>query len=409
MIELIADVVPASRAKIQLHHVGPLEALLYRALWLFKEPRARFHDRVRAAFRTLEDGFDADGAEFGRVFGDTLDRMGPLQQTEHNLHEDAWGVSKTDPDRRFRSLLSLYQFTYERYYRSLAASFVVAHALANGDPNPAGPVDTDGRVGLQKIQDLEAGRGIANSALTGGLDNHLRNSTAHGHFDIVGDDQIRMWDQNPRTGRATWGPHEFSYWDLRTRVYALSVTSIVLLVALVLFDLAYGRTLRERGWMAVTLQRRRTDVLKSALEEMAEVHGFTVTSVTQNDSLLTIGLQVLGQEMPSQISQIVEGRSGGRRTFLQKIETRFAPAWKQVYGFLQTTFDLHGGYDTVEVTLGSSGAAEDLGRLRAPVKARLAMVDSDATAEDLRAKMEEDSLRDTLIPVVLRSPPQPEM
>ena len=133
----------------------------------------QFTRRVRTAYGILVDGFDVEPGVVGEVFGGTVERLGDLQQAEHNLHEDAWAADESDPDRRFRSLLALYQLTYERFYPTLCAPFVVAGGIHAGETRPAGGVGGDGRVKLRVIQDMEVGRGIADQAVTAGLDNHL--------------------------------------------------------------------------------------------------------------------------------------------------------------------------------------------------------------------------------------------
>jgi hypothetical protein len=406
-IELIADVLPGSAArKVRPHHIGTLEGILYRARWLFNEPGERFKKRVTIGLRLLEDAFDRNPQLVSSSFGDATDRLGDLQQTEHNLHRDAWAVDKSDPDRRFRSLLALYQMTYERYYRTLAAPFVVAARIVQKVSDPPAAVDSDGRVKLATVVELEAGRGITDQSLTLGLDNHLRNSAAHSHFDIVDEDRIRMWDIDPRSGKYSWGPETLSFWDLRQRVYALSVTALVLLAAIVLFDIANGQTMFNRGWLKPQLRARRNDVLRSELSHSAELHGFAVDAVTQTDTELVITLRVLGIEMADQISEIRSGGAAGPGPRLvQEIRTLRASAWKQVYGFLQFTYDLHGFYDVADVVLRNADG-DVIGDVSAPRDVREAMVMTDEDPAELRARTLRDTLPDTEIPVVIKGPPR---
>ena len=407
-VEIIADILPPSCAdKIRPHHIGPLEGILYRALWLFRESQHRFTCRVRVAYRMLVDGFDIGPGEVGGVFGGTVERLGDLQQAEGNLHEDAWAVDESDPDRRFRSLLALYQMTYERYYPTLCAPFVVAGGIAAGETRPDEGVGADGRVKLKVTRDMEAGRAIADQAVTAGLDNHLRNSIAHAHFDILSEDEIRMWDIDPRSGSYSWGPHTYTHWDLRERVYALSLTALVLLTAIVLFEIEHGRTMLERGWLQPTLRQRRNDVLRSELGDTARMHGFAVLNVEQEGMLLRLTLGVLGQEVSDQTSEILEGGPGGTRRFAQEVKTYRAPAWKQVYGFLQMSYDLHGYYDLVEVTLEGASGSDEMGVLHAPREVREAMITSGEAIESLRSRMKVDTLPSTEIAVVLTGTPVP--
>ena len=405
--ELIADILPKSAAaRAQPHHLAPITSALYRAVWLLGEERSGFHRRVRAGVRVLEDGFNAGPAAFAEVFGGTGDRIGNLQQTEHNLHMDAWEVDAKDPDRRFRTILALYKMTYERYYPTLAAPFVVAHRLAPRVADAEDVVRNDGRVNLSMVRELESERGVLDGSFTAGLDRHLRNSIAHDHFDIVTDDEISMWDMQPSSGAITWGPIRLTYMDLRARVHRLSITATVLITAFMLFDIEYGQIMYQRGWLVPVHRARRSDVLASELADMASLHGFRVENVRQESTALELVLRVAGHELPDQESEVIAGGAGRALRFTQRLKTYYAPAWKQVYGFLQTTFDLHAYYDGVTVRLLGADAHSDMGRLVASRDLRLKLVPGNVPAEDLRSQADEDSLSEDSIPVVMHGIPR---
>ena len=111
--------------------------------------------------------------------------------------------------------------------------------------------------------------------------------------------------------------------------------------------------------------------------------------------------------MPDQVSEILEGGRGGPKRYAQEVKTYRAPAWKQVYGFLQMSYELHGHYDDLEVILEDSSGSEEMGQLHAPREVREAMVSSADPPEELRVRMKLDTLPATEIPVVLQGPPVP--
>ena len=82
---------------------------------------------------------------------------------------------------------------------------------------------------------------------------------------------------------------------------------------------------------------------------------------------------MLGNEVPDQVSEIIAGGSGHARRYTRNVKTYRAPAWKQVYGFLQMTYDLHGYYEVVEVLLADASGSTEMGQLRAPRDVREAM------------------------------------
>lgn len=405
-IELAADVLTASEARrLKTHHVSTIGGTLYRACFLFGEKRNRLHHRVRGALRTLEAGFETAPETMGKVLETTLYKLGALQQHDSNLHQDAWEAPKDDPERRYRPLLQVYQWSFERYYRVLAAPFVVADALDRGAKDPLHLLDHDARVQRPVIQEMERKRGFPSGALTEGLNRHLRNSIAHNRYDILSTDRIKMWDERPG-GDITWGPHEFGYYEIRDEIQGFAVTCTVLLLALILFDVAYGRLMVDRGWLEPRLMKQRSDVLKSALEDPAQRHGFTVSTVDQDGEELRVHLVVVGRTMPDQVSEILSGGGPGPpEKHIQEIRTVWGPVWKQVYGFLQMSFDLHGAYELVRLSV-EGKQDEDYGQLEAPHAAREKMIEG-ADPGELRQEMLSDTLSDEEIPVVQRSPPRP--
>ena len=405
-MDLYRDVLPASRLRnVQTAQHDAVASRLAKVWMTGGKNFARFTERIRAAYATLDQAFDQTPEQVASVVYETFHQLGELQQREFSLESDARKASDDNLEARFGSLLKLCEFLHERYHRTLAAPFVAADAITRTGEATTDLIDADGRVTTARVRALEVGRRLRDGTLTDGVERHLRNSAAHHLYTILSDDRIRLWDVDPKTGQRTWGPVEWTWWELRTQVYDLSHTCSVLLLALALFDIANGRTIHARGWsVTAPPQPRLRDIVKSELKGMAERHGFTVESVeVAKDGALAIGLQVKGDEMPDQTTRIVVG-GPTREHYQRHVRTEWGPLRDQVYGFLQMTFGVHDGYDVVRVTVASRDGKTALGQVDAPRVERQAMLHSKEPAEAIRARLPVDTLPDERIPVILEGP-----
>ncbi len=206
-------------------------------------------------------------------------------------------------------------------------------------------------------------------------------------------------------GQHSWGPVDWSFWEFRTNVYQLSNTCSALLLGVSMFDISHGRTISARGWRSVSPpSATRRDIVKSELNAMATNHGFAVEKVeVADDESLLISLQVKGDTITEQTTEILSGFGGTRRRYHQTVRTEWGPLRQQVYGFLQTTLDAHDGYVVVRVTVVGKDGEQSLGELEAPRAEREAMFHGEEV-ESIRARLPVDTLSDESIPVILKGP-----
>lgn len=403
--EFFATVLPPSAfPNVNVAHRDMVAALLVRATMERGAVLKSLFGRVQVAFGVLVSAFDRDPVQTASVVYTTFERLGELQHREFSLEHETELAAKDDLEARFGTVLGLFEFTHEQYYRTLAARYVVADALTRTNESPMALIDADGRVDADRMVQLEEVRGVKGGTLTEGLDRHLRNSAAHHRYTILNDDRIRLWDMNPN-GTITWGPVEWRYWDLLQAVHRLSNTSSVLLLGLGAFDITYGNTIRARGWGPQEARPRplRRDIVRSELILMAAEHGFYVEAVTiGKDGALVIDLRVKGETVIEQTTQIIAGGVEVVHGRYQKVHLR--TVWRQlrnqVYGFLQTTFDIHGGYDLVTVRV--QDGKTSLGTVHAELLERQAMLDGKEPVEAIRARLPTETLADRTIPIILR-------
>lgn len=405
VIELLGPLVGA-RGKIQFHHLGPLEDLMYH-LWMFCVDIRQWVRRVRAALFLLENGFNTHPRQIAPTVADTMSRLGPVQMEVFGLGKDAWeSAQATEPDRRFRSLLELYSCLYERFYPLMAAPFVAANALLQATADPGSLIAEDGRVHHAVVEDLEARRGYPRGLLTGGLNRHLRNSISHGRYDVLSRDAIRMEDRNPHTGQVTWGPHVFEYHELRERVFELQVTSESLLAALIMFDVNNHQVIRERGYVEPRRRRMRLDIAQAIFAQFAEIHGFRCEGVAETDlETLTMRVAVFG-EREDQPGEIIVGGHGWARRYVEQVRTEESPIRRQAYGLLQMTLDVHESYKLVVLEV-SREDGSPAGRILADREARQHIFEGKLSIEEIRALLAEDTLPDGTMPVIIRGIPRP--
>ena len=91
----------------------------------------------------------------------------------------------------------------------------------------------------------------------------------------------------------------------------------------------------------------------------------------------------------------------------REVRTEWAPLRSQVYGFLQISYDIHGAYDVVRVTVADRDGQKQLGHIEASLDARRAMLSGDETVEAMRTRLAIDTLADQDIPVVFEGPVVP--
>jgi hypothetical protein len=406
--KLFAAVLPPSRfGNVHIVHREAVASQLVRAVMSRSADLDALIERVHVAYAILDRAWDRDPERIAAVVDATFHRLGELQEREASLERDIHHASKDDLEARFGSHLVLYEFTSEQYYRTVAAPYVAADAISRTGEAVDDLIDGDGRANPARMKALEAGRGIRAGAVTDGLDRHLRNSAAHHRYSIIDDNHIRLRDVDPKTRETTWGPVEWTFWELRTNVYRLSNTCSVLLLGMAMFDIAYGPTMRARGWGSRGSRPRpkRRDIAKAELSSMADLHGFTVEGANvTGDGALSIALRVKGETRIAQTTAIIAGVGGAASgRYHQDVRTAWGTLRNQVYGFLQTTYDVHGGYEVVRVTVTAKDGKASLGQVDAPVAERDAMLHAE-DIDTIRARLAVDTLADEKIPVIVKGP-----
>jgi hypothetical protein len=406
--QLIATVVPPS--KFSNAHVGHRDAVgsqLVQAVWFRNGSLESMTERIRVAYRLLEQAFDKHPQVLAQAVHRVFHRWDELQQREASLAQAAHETSRDDLEAYFASYLELYQFSYEQYFRTLASAYVNANAIHTRG-SACKSHDPDGRVHPSKVQHLERVVGLKQGTLTDGLNSHLRNSAAHHRYTILSDDRIRLWDVD-QSGTYSWGPVEWSFWEFRTHIYALSNTCSVLLLGLAMFDIAYGPTLLARGWVGQDSPRpKRRDIVKSELAAMADLHGFVVEKVAVKETdVLTIHLRVQGQTITNQVSRIIAGGHSNTKAYLQRVGTEWGALRNQVYGFLQMTLDVHDGYPLVKVVVTGTDGKTNFGELHTTLEDRKIIRRGREPVEAIQGRVQLDSLANEQIPVIIRGPLMP--
>lgn len=287
VIDLLGFLISA-RGKIQFHHLRSLEDIIYH-LWISGVDQHEWVRRVQAALFLLEGGFNMHPREIARIYYDTVRELTPIQMEVYGLAGEVWSSNDAkEPDRRFGPLLGLYSCLYERFYPLLTAPFIAADALLRTKTKLQELISGEGRVRPSIVEKLEVDRGYPRGLLTAGLERHLRNSIAHGRYKVLSRELIQMEDRDPRSGRITWGPHVFDYYELRERVFQFQFTCEGLLTALIMFDVNNHQVIRERGFVTPRQLRRRLDIAEVILQGFAEAHGFHCEEVTEPDFLSLI-------------------------------------------------------------------------------------------------------------------------
>lgn len=405
VIDLLGFLISA-RGKIQFHHLRSLEDIIYH-LWISGVDQHEWVRRVQAALFLLEGGFNMHPREIARIYYDTVRELTPIQMEVYGLAGEVWSSNDAkEPDRRFGPLLGLYSCLYERFYPLLTAPFIAADALLRTKTKLQELISGEGRVRPSIVEKLEVDRGYPRGLLTAGLERHLRNSIAHGRYKVLSRELIQMEDRDPRSGRITWGPHVFDYYELRERVFQFQFTCEGLLTALIMFDVNNHQVIRERGFVTPRQLRRRLDIAEVILQGFAEAHGFHCEEVTEPDfNTLKIKVRISG-ERREHPEEILVGGSGWARRYTLEVRTEESPIRNQAYGLLQTTLDIHDSYGLVILeVLNTDGSFA--GKVVADWPARQQIFERKKPIEEVRSLLTEDTLPDEAMPVVIRGIPRP--
>lgn len=405
--ELFASVLPPSKfGNIFPPHAESVTAQVVRAVLFRNDSLALIIQRVNHMYNVLDRAFELAPIPIANIVYDTFGILEELQQREFSIEHKVNDASKDDLESKFGSHLELYEFTYERFYRTLTAPYVVANSIVHPSESRKNLVEADGRSSIPSAQLAETELSLPQGTLTMGLNNHLRNAAAHHRYSILTDNCIKLWDV-AKNGKYTWGPVEWTLWELRTNVCALSNTCSSLLLGLAMFDISHSPTIRHQGIARLHSPRpKRRDIVKSELNGMADLHGFFVDRVdVGNDGALQLNLRVIGESLPDQIRQIMSGGGNGpNHLYFQKVTTLWNLLRDQVYGFLQMTLDAHGGYEIVRINVVDTNAKDQLGEVEAPLSERQAMWQGKEKVDTIRVRLPVDTLQDKKIPIIVKGP-----
>lgn len=397
-----------SRAKLHPAHVWTLEAWSVQFFWnCSNAQRKKVATALRASTVLLQRAFDQKSQEMSRYVLDAVSRLETVQMEVRDLVSKArLALTATTPDARFRPQLDAYHCLYERFYPLVAAPFVAADALLREDRPPSEFIREDGRIHHSTMLELEERKGYASGLLTEGVERHLRNSIAHGLYEVRSLTEIRMEDRHPKTRKLTWGPVTFSPGELNTLFGKLHWTCEVLLIALVVFDVNNNVVMAERGWGVPRRESRpRIDLAEAYIREHAKADGFMCERVSEEGpSCLHLVLRISG-EIEERPREIYAAGHGWARKFVQYVQTKNVPIPAQVYGLLQETIGIHHTYEMLIVdVLKTTG--ELVGRVVTNAAAREQFVSKVLPLEDARRLAIEDTLPDQTMPVVLRGVPR---
>jgi hypothetical protein len=404
VIELLGPLMGA-RSKIQFQHLGTLEGFMFR-VWRSQDLDRDPMQGLRASLLLLERAFDERPGIIAPLVYSTSDRLGPVQMEIFELERQARDGLEELPDARFRPLLGLYTALYERFYPLLAAPLVAADAVLRTGEDPVKLIAADGRVSAWTVGKMETAWDYPPGLITGGVDRHLRNSISHGRYNVLSRERIRMEDRDPKTGALTWGPHEFSYRDLRKIVFEFHLTCETLLATLVMFDVNNHEVIRERNFASPAEMRPRLDIIQSTMRAWAAGYGFRVEKMQESDAeTLSMRLQVVG-EREDHPADIFAGGPDWSRRYIENIHTEDVPISRQVYGLIQVTLDMHDTYRVLSVdVLKADGTSA--GRLVVDRDARQHIFEGKQPLEQVRRVATEDTLIDETMPVILKDSPRP--
>ena len=189
-------------------------------------------------------------------------------------------------------------------------------------------------------------------------------------------------------------------------MFQFHLTCEALLATLIMFDVNNHQVISARGFVTPRQLRLRLDIVEATLKHFAETLGFDCEEVTEpNPDSLNIKVKISGERNEGP-SEIFIGGSGWTRRYIEDRRTEESPIRNQAYCLLQTTLDVHESYDSVilEVFRADGSSA---GRIIADRTTRKQMYEGEKPIEEIRTLLDEDTLPDETMPVIISDVPRP--
>jgi hypothetical protein len=265
----------------------------YELLWFDRHEKRDSKEwarTLRVAFHFLDKGFLTKPDKVAKSFFTSINHIAPSLNHSFLKKRKAENIKDTELDDKIDGFLSYYKTMYEGLVSVVASPVVYAFAISRKITNPLFEFQSDGRISLAAIAQMEKWLIYPQNRLAIGLNNHIRNAYSHERYRILDGGNVEIWDRNPRT-KKTWGPEVWSLEDLMSICDQLWYNTQAIVCGVALFSINNRRTMIERGWAYIEESSPlRVDELKSTVEHYAAKLSFRVNEFKKENKKLLLKL-----------------------------------------------------------------------------------------------------------------------
>ena len=309
---------------------------IFEFIWIFRpEDHRKWEQTARAAYHFLEKAFNESNPKgVAAVFLKTTEQLSVAINELHVAKQEVRDEPTTGP-AAIRKVLSLYKMIVEGPYRLILAPIAYSFGKVMRNAHPAFTPDSEGKIALSALTQIERLSVLPQSAMRTGLNTHVRNAYAHEHYRPMDNDMVEIWDVSPSSGEISWGPEIWPLTKLRDLSVELEQTIYAFLLALTIFSMNKRTVMTGRGWMVGGKLRKLSSMeLEPILRYHAARLQFRFQSFHRTDTAVEVSMRL---QLPgiSQEEEILVGMNKGGRRFKVKVEWVDVPLIEQVLGFLQ--------------------------------------------------------------------------
>ncbi len=266
-----------------------------------------------------------------------------------------------EPELRFTSLFTQYQYDLENLYRHASVPYAFAkEALFNGayasKPEKWFVDQSSKKKAAILDSPISLSAGPVNS-LTEGYDRHFRNAIAHSRFRFLNRETVEMWDVNEK-GIETWREN-LTYEKCRDKLENLEATITAMEAAYFLFVMQNHKKLvatEKFSANRVGSEEERDSLIYDSAKIRYQLE---VTDIVPEGDSLSIKAKIVPNFDIPQTSEIIMGGPSGPSRFEVEIKVFEVGLPQVVFGFIRNIYPvLHNiGQLTVQIRDTSSNDA----------------------------------------------------
>ena len=369
----------------------------------FEEHQIRsLHTTGRLSARLMRSGASVSLDPVARAFILNSERVPRLLNRASYALDAARAF--TEPDVRIEAHLRFYQLTYEGVLPALAAPVVVGMGLVAASDPAQFRLDSDGRIRLSAVSKIKHYSRFPAQQLSIGLNNHLRNASAHQRYRLLDRGRFEFWDVDQRTGKRNWGSETWTVEQLEEICEQLWRNCLGVVNGLMVFSISHRSVIDSSGLLEKVRPAKdpvRAEEIRGLATRLATIRGFVLLGFSYERGRLTLKLRTQPRGV-DQDSKIMTSGGGRVRRYTVRLTYCYCSLVEQAVGLLQEIrFHINDDFcfDLKVSRYDSASLGQLVGRTEVIPAKRIPL-------GELRPMFEMDTLSDVSIPVLQEGLPR---